>query len=94
MLVNVRFIHCLVRQGANAQLRGRVQELAGELQDAHEEMAALGVLQEQLAAEVGDDVDVNALVETALARERAAQDARNRKVLELLKSKVRGALVV
>lgn len=66
-----------------------MQELAGELQDAHEEMAALGALQEQLAAEVGDDVDVNALVKTALARERAAQDARNRKVLELLKSKVR-----
>ncbi|BDA46361.1 hypothetical protein COCOBI_08-4530 [Coccomyxa sp. Obi] len=74
-------------EGANAQLRGRVQELAGELQDAREELAALGGLQEELAAEVADDVDVNALVETALARERAAQDARNRKVLELLKSK-------
>ncbi|CAL8462495.1 g2028 [Coccomyxa elongata] len=74
-------------EGANAQLRGRVQELAGELQDASEELAALGGLREQLAAEVADDVDVDALVESALARERAAQDARNRKVLELLKSK-------
>lgn len=92
-LVNARFDYCLVRQGANAQLRGRVQELAGELQDAREELAALGGLQEQLAAEVADDVDVDALVETALARERAAQDARNRKVLELLKSKVCGLLL-
>ncbi len=82
-----------MRQGANAQLRGRVQELAGELQDASEELAALGGLREQLAAEVADNVDVDALVETALARERAAQDARNRKVLELLKSKVRCLLL-
>ena len=75
-------------QGANAQLRGRVQDLAAELQEAREELVALGGLQEQLAADVEGDVDVDALILAAVGRERAAQDARNSKVLELLKSKV------
>lgn len=81
-------------QGANAQLRGRVQDLAAELREAREELAALGGLQEELAADVAGDVDVESLVAAALGRERAAQDARNSKVLELLKSKVCTLIII
>ena len=71
------------------QLRGRVQDLAADLQGAEEEVAALEGLQEQLTAEVGADEHVKALVDAAVAREHAIQEARNRKVLDLLSSKVR-----
>ena len=76
-------------QGANAQLRGRVQDLAADLQGAEEEVAVLEGLQEQLAAEVGADEHIRALVDAAVAREHAVQEARNRKVLDLLSTKVR-----
>ena len=76
-------------QGANAQLRSRVQDLAADLQGAEEEVAALEGLQEQLTAEVGADEHIRALVDAAVAREHAIQEARNRKVLDLLSSKVR-----
>ena len=76
-------------QGANTQLRERVQDLAADLQGAEEEVAALEGLQEQLAAEVGADEHIKALVDAAVAREHAVQEARNRKVLDLLSSKVR-----
>ena len=79
-------------QGARAQLRGRVQELGSELQAAEEEVAALEGLQEQLAADVGADEQIQALVAAAVAREHAVQESRNRKVLDLLSSKVRPAL--
>lgn len=70
------------------QLRGRVQDLAADLQGAEEELAALEGLQEQLTAEVGADEHVKALVDAAVAREHAIQESRNRKVLDLLSSKV------
>ena len=79
-------------QGAKAQLRGRVQELGSELQSAEEEVAALEGLQEQLGADVGADEQIQALVAAAVAREHAVQESRNRKVLDLLSSKVRPAL--
>ncbi len=81
-------------QGANTQLRGRVQELAADLQGADEEVAALEGLQEQLAAELDADEHIKALVDAAVAREHAIQEARNRKVLDLLSSKVRSILVI
>ncbi|KAK9818004.1 hypothetical protein WJX72_005629 [[Myrmecia] bisecta] len=71
-------------EGANTQLRSRNQELGSELQGAQEELAALSDLQSQLQH---FSPDVERLVETAVARERALQDARNRKVLELLNNK-------
>jgi hypothetical protein len=78
----------LPRQGANTQLRGRVQDLASELQEVREQLAALDGLQQQMAAHAPEGVDVDALVKATVAHERASQEARNRKVLELLKSKV------
>ena len=75
-------------QGANTQLRGRVQELAADLQGSEEEVAALEGLQEQLAADMDSDEHVQALISAAVAREHAIQESRNRKVLDLLSSKV------
>lgn len=83
-----------VVQGANTQLRGRVQELAADLQGAEEEVAALEGLQEQLAAELDADEHIKALVDAAVAREHAIQEARNRKVLDLLSSKVSSILLM
>ena len=80
---------CVILQGANTQLRERVQDLAADLQGAEEEVAALEGLQDQLAAEVGADEHIKALVDAAVAREHAIQEATNRKVLDLLSSKVR-----
>ena len=54
-------------------------------------MAALEGLQEQLGADVGAD-ELQALVAAAVAREHAVQESRNRKVLDLLSSKVRRSL--
>lgn len=78
------------------QLRARVQELRSELQGAREELSALEGLQQALtSAQAGNNygrstgVDAEALVAAAVGREHAVQDARNRKVLELLHSKVR-----
>ncbi len=82
-------VTCAMLQGANAQLRERVQDLAADLQGAEEEVAALEGLQEQLAADVGADEHIKALVDAAVAREHAIQEARNRKVLDLLSSRVR-----
>ena len=55
-------------------------------------MAALEGLQEQLGADVGADEQIQALVAAAVAREHAVQESRNRKVLDLLSSKVRRSL--
>lgn len=73
-------------QGANAQLRGRVQELATELQGATEELAVLQQLRNELEGSASPRVE--SVVNAAVARERTLQEARNRKVLELLNSKV------
>ena len=78
----------LLAQGANTQLRNRVQDLAADLQGTQEEVAALEGLQEQLAADLDADEAVKGLIEAAVAREHAVQEARNRKVLDLLSSKV------
>lgn len=78
----------LLAQGANTQLRSRVQDLAADLQGTQEEVAALEGLQEQLAADLDADEAVKGLIEAAVAREHAVQEARNRKVLDLLSSKV------
>ena len=78
----------LLAQGANTQLRSRVQDLAADLQGTREEVAALESLQEQLAADLDADEAVKGLIEAAVAREHAVQEARNRKVLDLLSSKV------
>ena len=73
-------------QGANAQLRGRVQELATELQGATEELAVLQQLRNELEGSASPRVE--SIVNAAVARERSLQEMRNRKVLELLNSKV------
>ena len=73
-------------QGANAQLRGRVQELATELQGATDELAVLQQLRNELEGSASPRVE--SIVNAAVARERSLQEARNRKVLELLNSKV------
>eukprot|EP00891_Asterochloris_glomerata_P000304 jgi/Astpho2/304/Aster-02189 len=72
-------------EGANAQLRGRVQELATELQGATEELAVLQQLRNELEGSASPRVE--SVVNAAVARERTLQEARNRKVLELLNSK-------
>ena len=73
-------------QGANVQLRGRVQELATELQGASEELEVLQQLRNELEGSASPRVE--SIVNTAVARERTLQEGRNRKVLELLNSKV------
>ena len=55
-------------------------------------MAALEGLQGQLGADVGADEQIQALVAAAVAREHSVQESRNRKVLDLLSSKVRPSL--
>ena len=72
-------------QGANLQLRQRLQESLAELHVAHEQLAILQQLQQQLEEDVPG---AGALVDAALAQERALQDARNERVLQMLKSKV------
>lgn len=72
-------------QGANMQLRQRLQETLLELQTAHDQLHILQQLQQQLEEDVPG---APALVDAALAQERALQNARNERVLQLLKSKV------
>lgn len=71
-------------EGANQQLRGRLQEVLSELQAAQGELAGLRVLQARWEEEAPGAPE---LIEAALARERAAQDARSERVLALLQSK-------
>lgn len=73
-------------QGSNTELRDRIHEMTGQLQTAQAEAGALQGLHESLQDAAGPSAD--ALVEAAVASERAAQDTRNRKVLELLNNKV------
>ncbi len=72
-------------QGANLQLRQRLQESLAELHVAHEQLAVLQQLQHQLEEDVPGAA---VLVDVALAQERALQDSRNDRVLQMLKSKV------
>ena len=76
----------VLQQGSNAELRDRLHELSAQAEAAQAQVAALEGLQSSLQESAGPSVD--ALVETAVDRERAVQDARNRKVLELLNNKV------
>lgn len=73
-------------QGSNAELRDRLHEVTGQLQTAQAEAGALQRLQDSAQDAAGPSVD--ALIQAAVASERAAQDTRNRKVLELLNNKV------
>ena len=73
-------------QGSNAELRDRLHEVSAQAQASQAEVEALQGLQSSLRNSAGPSVD--ALVEAAVARERALQDARNKKVLELLNNKV------
>lgn len=73
-------------QGSNAELRDRVHELSSQAEAAQAQAAALQGLQSSLQDSAGPSVD--ALVQAAIGRERALQDTRNKKVLELLNSKV------
>lgn len=75
-----------ILQGSNAQLRERMHELMSQLQASQAQAEALQGLQGSLQDAAGPSVD--ALVDAAVARERAAQDTRNKKVLELLNNKV------
>lgn len=75
-----------MQQGGNAQLRTRVQELSSELQDAQEELEALRGVHSDMEASLPS---AEKLVQAAVQQERAVQEARNRKVLELLNNKVR-----
>ena len=63
-----------------------MQELATELQGATEELAVLQQLRNELEGSASPRVE--SVVNAAVARERTLQEARNRKVLELLNSKV------
>ncbi len=63
-----------------------MHELSAQAQAAQAEAEALQGLQASLQDSAGPSVD--ALVEAAVGRERALQDARNRKLLQLLNSKV------
>ncbi|KAL3148684.1 hypothetical protein ABBQ38_014099 [Trebouxia sp. C0009 RCD-2024] len=72
-------------EGSNAELRERLHELAAQAEAAQAQAIALQGLQASLQDSAGPSLD--ALVEAALGRERALQDARNRKVLELLNNK-------
>jgi hypothetical protein len=67
-----------------------VRELSTELLAAQEEAAALAGAHELM---LSNSPSAEQLAAAAVARERAQQEARNREVLELLKSKVgaRGA---
>ena len=65
-----------------------MHELGDQLQASQADQEALQKLQASLQNAAGPSVD--ALVDAAVARERAAQDTRNRKVLELLNNKVSG----
>lgn len=71
--------------GANAALRGRVQELDGEVQAAREEIAGLRrrcrLLEQDIAPELSD------LVHAALEQERAAFEAQSLKALRVLEAK-------
>ncbi len=71
--------------GANAALRGRVQELDGECQAAREEIAGLRrrcrLLEQDIAPELSD------LVHAALEQERAAFEAQSLKALRVLEAK-------
>ena len=73
-------------QGSNAELRDRVHELSSQAEAAQAQAAALQGLQSSLQDSAGPSVD--ALVQAAIGRERALQDTRNKKVLELLNNKV------
>ena len=73
-------------QGSNAELRDRVRELSAQAEAAQAQAEALQGLQASLQDSAGPSVE--ALVEAAVGRERALQDIRNKKVLELLNNKV------
>lgn len=73
-------------QGSNAELRDRVRQLSTQAEAAQAQAKALQGLQASLQDSAGSSVE--ALVEAAVGRERALQDTRNKKVLELLNNKV------
>ena len=73
-------------QGANANLRDRLHEASAQAEAAKAQVTALQGFQSSLQASAGPSAD--ALIEAAVGRERALQDARNQKVLELLNNKV------
>jgi hypothetical protein len=73
-------------QGSNAELRDRVRQLSAQAEAAQAQAEALQGLQASLQDSAGPSVE--ALVEAAVGRERALQDTRNKKVLELLNNKV------
>ena len=77
---------CSWLQGSNAELRDRLHELSAQAEAAKAQLTALEGLQSSLQDSAGPSVD--AWVEAAVGRERAIQDARNQKVLELLNNKV------
>ena len=76
----------MLLQGSNVELRDKLHELSAQAEASQAQLAALEGLQSSLQDSAGPSVD--ALVEAAVSRERAIQDARNRKVLELLNNKV------
>ncbi|KAL0020086.1 hypothetical protein WJX79_009298 [Trebouxia sp. C0005] len=72
-------------EGSNAELRDRVHELSAQAEAAQAQAEALQGLQASLQDSAGPSAE--ALVEAAVGRERALQDTRNKKVLELLNNK-------
>ncbi|DBA92530.1 TPA: hypothetical protein ACH3X1_002761 [Trebouxia sp. C0004] len=72
-------------EGSNAGLRDRVHQLSAQAEAAQAQAEALQGLQASLQDSAGPSVE--ALVEAAVGRERALQDTRNKKVLELLNNK-------
>ena len=79
-------------QGANADLRDRLHEASAQAEAAEAQVTALQGLQSSLQESAGPSVDP--LIEAAVGRERALQDARNQKVLELLNNKVLRSLLL
>lgn len=72
-------------EGANQQLRTRLQEVLGELAGAQQQVGLLQRLQG--AWEEGAPPEAAVLVEAALAQERVAQEARSERVLAVLQAK-------
>ena len=72
-------------QGANVQLRSRLQEMAADALEMEDELHQQRQLNEHL---ISQHPEIKTAVEMALQKEQATHDIRNEKVLQLLSAKV------
>ncbi len=78
-------MHGYSLQGACEQLRGRLHQANQDCSGHSREAESLRALQAELQGRVPQS---HALVEAAVAQEKALQETRNLRVLDLLRSKV------